>query len=90
MDPADFYFFNHKKGRSINQLVQFANELIIVFLKNDFIENICWILCIYLYIHFLRTECITLRNHHINVCIVMLFLFLCIFLKYNKTFSKTY
>lgn len=82
MDPADFYFFNHKKGRSINQLVQF----IIVFKENDFIENICWILCIYLYIHFLRTECITLRNHHINVCIVMLF----IFLKYNKTFSKTY
>lgn len=85
MDPADFYFFNHKKGRSIN-LVQFANVLIIVFKKNDFIENICWILCIYLYIHFIRTECITLRNHHINVCIVMLF----IFLKYNKTFSKTY
>lgn len=82
MDPADFYFFNHKKGRSINQLVQF----IIVFKENDFIENICWILCIYSYIHFLRTECITLRNHHINVCIVMLF----IFLKYNKTFSKTY
>lgn len=82
MDPADFYFFNHKKGRSINQLVQF----IIVFKENDFIENICWILCIYLYIHFLKTECITLRNHHINVCIVMLF----IFLKYNKTFSKTY
>lgn len=52
MDPADFYFFNHKKGRSINQLVQFANVLIIVFKKNDFIENICWILCIYLYIHF--------------------------------------
>lgn len=86
MDPADFYFFNHKKGRSINQLVQFANVLIIVFKKNDFIENICWILCIYSYIHFLRTECITLRNHNINVCIVMLF----IFLKYNKTFSKTY
>lgn len=86
MDPADFYFFNHKKGRSINQLVQFENVLIIVFKKNDFIENICWILCIYLYIHFIRTECITLRNHHINVCIVMLF----IFLKYNKNFSKTY
>lgn len=86
MDPADFYFFNHKKGRSINQLVQFANVLIIVFKKNDFIKNICWILCIYLYIHFIRTECITLRNHNINVCIVMLF----IFLKYNKTFSKTY
>lgn len=31
MDPADFYFFNHKKGRSINQLVQLANVLIIVF-----------------------------------------------------------
>lgn len=86
MDPADFYFFNHKKGRSINQLVQFANVLIIVFKKNDFIENICWILCIYLYIHFIRTECNTLRNQHINVCIVMLF----IFLKYNKKFSKTY
>lgn len=86
MDPADFYFFNHKKGRSINQLVQFANVLIIVFLNNDFIENIRWILCIYLYIHFIRTECITLRNHNINVCIVMLF----IFLKYNKKFSKTY
>lgn len=84
MDPADFYFFNHKKGRSINQLVQFANVLIIAFLKNYFIENICWILCIYLYIHFLRTECITLRNHHINVCIVMLL----IFLKYNKKFQR--
>lgn len=44
MDPADFYFFNHKKGRTINQLVQFANVLIIAFKKNDFIENICWIL----------------------------------------------
>lgn len=84
MDPADFYFFNHKKGRSINQLVQFANVLIIAFKKNDFIENICWILCIYLYIHFLRTECITLRNHHINVCIVMLF----IFLKLTKHFQR--
>lgn len=84
MDPADFYFFNHKKGRSINQLVQFANVLIIVFKKNDFIKNICWILCIYLYIHFLKTECITLRNHHVNVCIVMLF----IFLKYNKKFQR--
>lgn len=62
MDPADFYFFNHKKGRSINQLVQFANVLIIVFKKNDFIENICWILCIYLYIHFIRTECITQKS----------------------------
>lgn len=36
MDPADFYFFNHKKGRSINQLVQFANVLIIVFKKKWF------------------------------------------------------
>lgn len=54
MDPADFYFFNHKKGRSINQLVQFANVLIIVFKKNGFIENICWILNIYFIYTFLK------------------------------------
>lgn len=51
MDPADFYFFNHKKGRSINQLVQFANELIIVFLKKMILLKTSAGYYVYIYIY---------------------------------------
>lgn len=51
MDPADFYFFNHKKGRSINQLVQFANVLIIVFKKMILLKTSAgYYVYIYIYI----------------------------------------
>lgn len=50
MDPADFYFFNHKKGRSIN-LVQFANVLIIVFKKMILLKTSAgYYVYIYIYI----------------------------------------
>lgn len=51
MDPADFYFFNHKKGRSINQLVQFANVLIILFKKMILLKTSAgYYVYIYIYI----------------------------------------